>query len=203
MGSLSEKRCKKTFFFQFSIFYLHRLSILEDFSKKLKYFLVNYIRAIKRRRQDKTMTDIIRIPKIENYIQEIINGDLILTPKKQYLTENELYMTQITNSSIVECLIQKGEEKISTEKSYRGALIDIWKSMPTQKILQTTSFNFKLTNENGKKGYYWCDEIKMSFQSKDAEQTLKEIIRMVKENKLTIMLIIKLEIGRMVHFKIE
>jgi hypothetical protein len=92
---------------------------------------------------------------------------------------------------------------ISTEKSYRGALIDIWKSMPTQKILQTTSFNFKLTNENGKKGYYWCDEIKMSFQNKDDEQTLKEIIRMVKENKLTIMLIIKLEIGRMVHFKIE
>jgi hypothetical protein len=149
------------------------------------------------------MTDIIRIPKIENYIQEIINGDLILTPKKQFLTENELNMTQITNSSIVECLIQKGEEKISTEKSYRGALIDIWKSMPTQKILQTTSFNFKLTNENGKKGYYWCDEIKMSFQNKDDEQTLKEIIRMVKENKLTIMLIIKLEIGRMVHFKIE
>jgi hypothetical protein len=164
--------------------------------------LVNYIRAIKRRRQDKTMTDIIRIPKIENYSQEIINGDLILTPKKQYLTENELNMTQITHSSIVECLIQKEEEMISTEKSYRGALIDIWKSMPTQKILQTTSFNFKLTNENGKKGYYWCDEIKMSFQSKDAEQTLKEIIRMVKENKLTIKLIIKLETGRMVHFKI-
>jgi hypothetical protein len=42
----------------------------------------------------------------------------------------------------------------------------------------------------------------MSFQSKDAEQTLKEIIRMVKENKLTIKLIIKLETGRMVHFKI-
>ena len=202
MGSLSDKRCKKLFF-QFSIFYLHRLSILQDFSKKLKYFLVNYIRAIKRRRrQDKTMTDLIRIAKIENYTQEIINGDLILTPKKQYLTENELNMTQITHSSIVECLIQKEEEKISTEKSYRGALIDIWKSMPTQKILQTTSFNFKLTNENGKKGYYWCDEIKMSFQNKDAEQTLKEIIRMVKENKLTIKLIIKLETGRMVHFKI-
>ena len=164
--------------------------------------MVNYIRAIKRRRQDKTMTDLIRIAKIENYTQEIINGDLILTPKKQFLTENELYMTQITHSSIVECLIQKEEEKISTEKSYRGALIDIWKSMPTQKILQTTSFNFKLTNENGKKGYHWCDEIKMSFQSKDAEQTLKEIIRMVKENKLTIKLIIKLETGRMVHFKI-
>ena len=198
---------KKTFFSIFNFQFTSTFNFTRLF-KKLKYFLVNYIRAIKRRRQDKTkqrdktMTDLIRIPKIENYTQEIINGDLILTPKKQYLTENELYMTQITNSSIVECLIQKEEEKISTEKSYRGALIDIWKSMPTQKILQTTSFNFKLTNENGKKGYYWCDEIKMSFQSKDDEQTLKEIIRMVKENKLTIKLIIKLEIGRMVHFKI-
>ncbi len=192
---------KKTFFSIFNFQFTSTFNFTRLF-KKLKYFLVNYIRAIKRRRQDKTMTDLIRIPKIENYTQEIINGDLILTPKKQFLTENELYMTQITHSSIVECLIQKEEEKISTEKSYRGALIDIWKYMPTQKILQTTSFNFKLTNENGKKGYYWCDEIKMSFQSKDDEQTLKEIIRMVKENKLTIKLIIKLEIGRMVHFKI-
>ena len=30
----------------------------------------------------KDMTEIIRIPNIENYIQEIINGELVLTPKK-------------------------------------------------------------------------------------------------------------------------
>ena len=149
------------------------------------------------------MTELIRIPNIENYIQEIINGELILTPKKQYITENELNMTQITHSKIEECLIQKEEEKISTETSYRGALIDIWKSMPTQKILQTSNFNFKLTNENGEKGYHWCDDIHMSFQNKDAGYTLKEIIHMVKVNKLTIKLTIKLETGRIVHFKIE
>jgi hypothetical protein len=28
------------------------------------------------------MTELIRIPNIENYTQEIINGELILTPKK-------------------------------------------------------------------------------------------------------------------------
>jgi len=27
------------------------------------------------------MTELIRIPNIENYTQEIINGELILTPK--------------------------------------------------------------------------------------------------------------------------
>jgi hypothetical protein len=149
------------------------------------------------------MTEPIRIPNIENYTQEIINGELILTPKKQYMTENELNMTQITRSTIVECIIKKEEENISTNTSYRSVLVDIWKSMPTQKILQTSTFNFKLTNEIGEKGYKWCDDIHMSFQNKDARGTLKEIINMVKVNKLTIKLSIKLETGRIVHFKIE
>ena len=107
------------------------------------------------------MTELICIPNIENYTQEIINGDLILTPKKMYITENELNMIQITHSSILECFINKGEEIISIKTSYQSILIDIWKSMPTQIILQTTTFNFKLTNENGKKGYTWCSDINM------------------------------------------
>ena len=151
------------------------------------------------------MTEQIRIPNIKNYTQEIINGELILTPKKQYMTENELNMTQITHSTIEECIIynQNKEANISTNTSYRSVLVDIWKSMPTQKILQTTTFNFKLTNEIGEKGYKWCDDIHMSFQNKDARGTLKEILNMVQVNKLTIELSIKLETGRIVHFKKE
>ena len=145
----------------------------------------------------------IRIPNIENYIQEIINGELILTPKKQYITENELIMTQIKYSTIEECLIKQKEEIISTKKSYRGVLIDILKSMPAQQILQTSKFNFKLTNENGEKGYNWCNDINMSFQDKEALETLKEILHMIKVNNLTINLCIKLETGRIVYFKIE
>lgn len=149
------------------------------------------------------MAEQIRIPNIQNYTQEIINGELILTPKKQYITENELNMTQITHSTIEECVIKREQENISINTTYRSVLVDIWKSMPTQKILQTTTFNFKLTKENGDKGYKWCDDIHMSFQNKDATGTLKEILNMVNVNKLTIKLSIKLETGRIVHFKIE
>jgi len=149
------------------------------------------------------MNEVIRIPNIDKYIQEIINGQLILTPKKQYITENELNMTVIKKSSIEECLIEKEDETISTKKKYQSVLVDIWKSMPTQKILQTTTFNFKLTNENGENGYNWNDSIRMSFQSKDSMGTLKEIINMVKVNKFTIELSIKLETDRIIHFKIE
>jgi hypothetical protein len=149
------------------------------------------------------MSEVIRIPNIENYTQEIINGELILTPKKNYITENELNMTHFTHSTIEECVVKKEEEVISRNKTYRSVLVDIWKFMPTQKILQTTTFNFKLTNENGEKGYKWCDDIHMSFQNKDATGTLKEILNMVKVNKLAINLSIKLETSRIVHFKIE
>ena len=112
-------------------------------------------------------------------------------------------MTQITHSTIEECIIKKEVRNISTNQSYRSLLVDVWKSMPTQKILQTTTFNFKLTNENGKKGYKWCDDINMSFQNKDIRGTLKEILNMVKLNKLTINLSVKLETDRIIYFKIE
>lgn len=149
------------------------------------------------------MSEVIRISNIEGYIQEITNGALILTPKETYITETELNMTPITHSKIEKCVIKKEDEIISTKKKYRSVLLDLWKSMPTQRILQTSTFNFKMTNENGKNGYKWCDDIKMSFQSKDAMGTLKEIIHMVKINKLTIKLSIKLETGRIIHFKRE
>ena len=79
------------------------------------------------------MTELIRIPNIENYTQEIINGEqpntrtLILTLKKQYITENELNMTQITHSTIEECIIKKEGVNISTNKNYRSVLVGIWK----------------------------------------------------------------------------
>lgn len=149
------------------------------------------------------MTELIRIPNIENYTQEIINGELILTPKEQYITEHELDITEIKHSTIEECIIKKEGENISTNTSYRAILVDIWKSMPVQQILQTTTFNFKLTNENGKKGYKWCDDIHMSFQDKNTRGTLSEILNMVRVNKFTIKLSIKLETGRIIHFRIE
>jgi hypothetical protein len=149
------------------------------------------------------MSEIIRIPNIENYNQEIINGELILTPKKVYISEDELNNTDIRFSNILECIIKKGDEVISSNrKKYRPILIDVWKHMSIRRILQTTTFNFKLTNESID-GYNWCPDINMSFQSKDAKNTLKEIIEMVKENELNINLSIKLQIGNIIYFKID
>jgi len=79
---------------------------------------------------------------------------------------------------------------------------DMWKYMSQEEIRNNTTFNYKLTNENDRLGYRWRDDIKMSIQNKDAPGTLKEIIKMVKVNKFTLELSIKLERGRIVNFKI-
>lgn len=148
------------------------------------------------------MSEPIHIPNINNYTQEIINGELILTPKKN-ITDRELNMVDLTHSSILECKIKNNAKTISTKTKFRRVLIDIWKSMPTSKLLQTTSFNLKLKDEKGLNGYNWCDDIRMSFQNKDARGTLNEIVRMIKVNKYTFELTIKLNTGQIINYKIE
>ena len=52
------------------------------------------------------MTEIISIPNIEKYTQEIINGELILTPKENYITEDELNRSILTSSKILNCIVK-------------------------------------------------------------------------------------------------
>ena len=143
--------------------------------------------------------DIIRIPNIETYTQEIKDGVLILTPKPATITDEEL-LPQLTSTKIMECTIKHCDETISSATKYRSLLIDIWKSMPTQKILQTTTFNFKLTNENGLNGYNWCESLRMSFQNKCAKESFKEILHMMAVNQYTIYIRLQLENGKIVIF---
>ncbi len=70
------------------------------------------------------------------------------------------------------------------------------------KISGNTTFKVKSTNENGVNGYNWCDDIQLSVQDKNAKETFNEIIHMVKLNKMTMEMSIKLNTGRIVHFKI-
>ena len=147
------------------------------------------------------MTEIIRIPNIEKYTQEIINGELILTPKENYITEDELNRSILNSSKILNCIVKNGEEIISNKTKYRSILTDLWKSMPTQKILQTTTFNMKLTYEDGIDGYQWSPELKMSIQNKDAKYTMKEVLNMIKINDYSIQISIRLGTGQTINYK--
>ena len=148
------------------------------------------------------MNNIIRIPNINNYRQSIINNDLILTPIYNYISIDVLLDLNLTNSKINYCIITDIEEEIiSNSNRYFRILIDIYKSLSASFILQNTTFNIKLTNEDGNKGYKWCPEINMSVQGKDSNGTLKEIIKMITLNNYKINIEIELADGTKNNYK--
>ena len=149
------------------------------------------------------MTETIRVPDIDNYTLEIVEGVLILTPKTQYITKEELQRTDFTHSSIIKCDIKDNEGNTisNNEIEYKQILVDIWASMPASKLLQTTTFNFKLTNEKKNKGFNWCEPIKMSVVNKDAKGSMKEILNMLNVNNYNIKISIQLDKGRVIYYK--
>ena len=62
------------------------------------------------------MDEIIRIPDIDKYDQKIVDGTLLLTPKKIYIEEFELFQLSLRYSKILQCCI-RGEDRIITEKN--------------------------------------------------------------------------------------
>ncbi len=131
-----------------------------------------------------------------------IQTDTQHMPKMQYLTERQLLSQSITGCMLDECEIRTrdGKKVSSGRMMWDLLLVDIWKSIPRQKLLENTTFNFK---ENLEKGYYWCREINMACQYKDQDESLKEIITLVKANDLTIDLSIKVSPNNFIGFKIE
>jgi hypothetical protein len=158
---------------------------------------------LKKRTVQRKMEGIIRIPNIRDYIAEIVDDELILTPRKRYITEQEFTSLSLTNSTILESTIKQADTIITKKKKYRAILTDMWQLLPAQKLLQNTLYNFKLTNEQGLNGYYWCSAINMSVQDKDANAAMKELIKMVRLNRYTMDISIRLEEGQVIHFKID
>ena len=79
------------------------------------------------------LTKIIEIPNIDKYNISILNGIMTLTLKEDMITE---LPTSLTNTKIKNCRIYKksNHDLISSDrKAFRTVLVDIWKSMPTQK----------------------------------------------------------------------
>jgi hypothetical protein len=150
------------------------------------------------------MNNIIRIPNINNYHQAIINNELVLTPIYNYITLDELFDKNLTNSKINYCIItdiNADNTVISNSNKYNRILIDIYKYLPASFILQNTTFNIKLTNENGNRGYHFYSEINMSVQNKDSNGTFKEIIKMINLNNYKIDIGIELSNNEKINYK--
>lgn len=133
--------------------------------------------------------------------RKILRNNGLLT-EENYITEENIKKISLNSSTILECVIKHNNDIISSNKSkYQAILTDIWKSMNSHsKLLSNTTFNMRLTNDY-ENGYRWCKDLKIGFQSKDANGTFKEILNMIKLNKYQIYICIQLKNKEIVFFK--
>lgn len=81
-----------------------------------------------------------------------------------------------------------------------GLLIDVWKTMSIERVIQTTKFKFSLKDESENNMLVWYEEINMYVATKDANNTFKELLNMIKINNYSILISIKLKEGRVIQF---
>ena len=138
----------------------------------------------------------------ENCALEIINGVLMLTPSNVFIIEEEFQKKDFLNDSIIlQCEIKNNEEIISKKTTYMGLLIDVWKTMSIERVIQTTKFTFSLKDESENNMLVWYEEINMYVATKDANNTFKELFNMININNYSITISIKLKEGRVIQFK--
>jgi hypothetical protein len=113
------------------------------------------------------MEEII-IRDIENYNIKFINRDLIITPKNDYIDEDDLKFIDLTKSNIIDCRVcYKNNNLITNKTNYMNILIEIWKLYNITEIIQKTNFNISFKNENNYKGYIWNEILGLSYMQEN------------------------------------
>jgi len=155
------------------------------------------------------MNEIIRIPNINNYEVKIINNELFLIPilskLRNYITnEEELFRKDLTNSSIIYCIIKDNDNFIEIPANYPHirCLINLYTKFPKSFILSKTKLKVSLKKENYNNiGFIYYPEIEMSIDDKDTNESLKEIMNMIRINNFKIELGIVLSNGDNIYYK--
>jgi hypothetical protein len=157
------------------------------------------------------MSNIKIIKNYKEYYLSFVDNDLICTPKdthvrmitpnNDYISEDEFNNIDMTKSKILECIVKSGEEIISKKTHYASILKDIWTTMPRQLVLNTNIIRKKESNENGKNGYLWYENLQLSYRSADAITTMKEIMHMIKVNGYSIDITIRLANENIIKFR--
>mgnify|MGYP000851903634 CR=1 FL=1 len=142
----------------------------------------------------------IIIDNPENYIQDFREGKLYIIPKVKDMYRFKKKSLSLSQIIYYHINYINGNLISSCVKTYTGVLINIWKSMSIQKILQNTTFNIKLGDLEGEDSYIYHHELKFSFQHKGSNKTFEEIVNMINLNNYEMELKIKLYNGDIIEY---
>jgi len=142
------------------------------------------------------MDNTITIPNIQEFTQQIINGNLILTRINPFIDERTLFQKDLRGSTLIYCKINNINNDIH---KYKKLLIYLYSTTDKEIILQNTSLNIS-HQEIYVKGFEYYNQLGLSIQGSDARRTLQEIINIVKIKKNSMELKIKLKNDEVVCF---
>ena len=145
----------------------------------------------------------IIIDNISDYSIVYKDNKLILTPLKKQVSEPEIY-DHITKCNILDCKIS--DIKI-TKLKFNSILSDIWNTMTEYDVKSKSSYRFKYKHQiNGEKEIINFKnhllKIDMYYCNKSGIDTFKEIVRMIKLNKLSMNIIIENSKKQIIEFSI-
>ena len=139
----------------------------------------------------------IIIENIEEYRQEIQNGNLILDRKYPYLDEKEVFGKDLRGSNPYDC--ELNGKKLNKCTKYKKLLHEVYKSTSKEIILQNATLNVS-EEEIYEKGFTHVTKLGLSIQGADARRTLKEICNIVKITGCNLKMKIRLNNGDIVCF---
>ncbi len=86
------------------------------------------------------INDTIIIANIENYIQRVMDGNLVLTRITPSVTVEQLFKKDLRWSTIEECKINNDVVKA---KFFKQIVVDLYRTMTRKTILQNTCLDIK------------------------------------------------------------
>ena len=149
------------------------------------------------------MDNTITIPNIQEYTQQIIDTNLVLTritpvideatPVIDYAT---LFQKNLRGSIVEECTINN---TIKDNKKYMQILRDLYSTTDIETILQNTILNIS-QQVIYDRGFKYYTNLGISIQYADARRTLKEIINIIQIKNYSMELKIKLSNDEVIRF---
>ncbi len=125
------------------------------------------------------MDNIITIPNIQDFTEQRINGNLVLTRKIPVIDEAPLFQKDLRGSAITECKINNVNNNIY---KFNKLLIYLYSTTDIATILQNTTLKI-LQEERYDKGFKYYNNLGVSIQGTETRRTLKEIINIAKIKK--------------------
>jgi hypothetical protein len=142
------------------------------------------------------MDNTITIQNIQEFTQQIINGNLVLTRITPFIDEAILFQKNLRGSTITECKINNVNNDIH---KYHKLLINLYSTIDIETILQNTTLHI-LQEEIHDRGFRYYTNLGVSIQGADARRTLKEIINIIKIKNYSMELKIKLKNDDIIRF---